>query len=238
MADTLRSQLEAGPRDSLLDVILNRVQKSGKTVLTTRIVYVARLAQRQNSSDSVRALLSRVIEKHSSVEGEITGFLLVYPLCYIHVIEGKTPQLMAVLREVLNHGADVRLAETRVVSSCEDVPGRHFNGWYVAYLPSGSTVESMDPLDAFGAVKGATDINTFLRKAGPELLAPMDPETRRKLSNVDASLEDVPAQELVLSLTPTEDAPTVAEYLDIFDAPVNVDLESEQVWPMPPPLKY
>ena len=35
----------------------------------------------------VAALLSRVIEKHSSVEGEITGFLLVYPLCYIHVIE-------------------------------------------------------------------------------------------------------------------------------------------------------
>ncbi len=32
----------------------------------------------------------------------------------------------------------------------------------------------------------------------------MQHETRRKLSNVDAMLEDVPAQELVLSLTPTE----------------------------------
>lgn len=30
------------------------------------------------------------------------------------LLQGKTPQLMAVLREVLNHGADVRLAETRV----------------------------------------------------------------------------------------------------------------------------
>ncbi len=35
-----------------------------------------------------------------------------------------------------------------------------------------------------------------------------------------------------------QDAPTVSEFLDIFDSPINVDLESEQVWPMPPPLKY
>lgn len=30
--------------------------------------------------------LSRAIDKHSQ-DGEITGFLLVYPVCYIHVIE-------------------------------------------------------------------------------------------------------------------------------------------------------
>ncbi|KAG2496145.1 hypothetical protein HYH03_005747 [Edaphochlamys debaryana] len=237
MAD-LRTQIEAGPRDSLLDVILARVAKAGKNVLTTRIVYVARLNQRQNQVDDIKAHLSRAIDKHSQDGGEVTGFLLVYPLCYIHVIEGKTTQLMGVLREVLGHGADVRLGETRVVSSCEDVPGRYFNAWYAAFLASNSTAEAMDPLDAFGAVKTATDINAFLRKAGPELVTPNDVETRRKLASVESCLESVPAQELVLSLTPTEDAPTISEYLDIFDSPVNVDLESEQVWPMPPPLKY
>ncbi|GIL91097.1 hypothetical protein Vretimale_9519 [Volvox reticuliferus] len=237
MADTLRSQLEAGPRDSLLDVILNKVAKAGKNVLITRIVYVARMVQRHNTMESVRLQLSRVIDKHGQ-DGELTGFLLVYPLCYIHIIEGKTPQLMAVLREVLTHGSELRLTETRVISSCEDVPARYFNAWYAAFVPSSSTVEVMDPLDTFGAVKSASNINAFLRKAGPELTSPQDPETRRKLSSVDSSLEDVPAQEVVLSLAPTEDAPTVTEYLEIFDSPVNVDLESEQVWPMPAPLKY
>ncbi|GFR39639.1 hypothetical protein Agub_g105 [Astrephomene gubernaculifera] len=237
MADALRSQLEAGPRDSLLDVILNRVQKAGKAVLVTRIVYVARMLQRHNTMDAVKGQLSRIVEKNSQ-DGEITGFLLVYPLCYIHVIEGKTPQLMAVLRDVQSQGSDLRLSETRIISSCEDVPARYFSAWYAAYMPSVSNVEAMDPLDAFGAVKSASDINGFLRKAGPELTSPNDSDTRRKLNTVESSFEDVPAQELVLSLTPTEDAPTLAEYLDIFDSPVNVDLESEQVWPMPPPLKY
>ncbi|KXZ55256.1 hypothetical protein GPECTOR_3g395 [Gonium pectorale] len=237
MADALRSQLEAGPRDSLLDVILNRVAKAGKSVLITRIVYVARLQQRQNTLDNVKAHVSRMVEKHGQ-DAEITGFMLLYPLCYIHVMEGKTPQLMAVLRELLTHGSELRLGETRVISSCEDVPARYFSAWYAAFVPSASSVEAMDPLDAFGAVKSASDINNFLRKVGPELSTPQDSETKRKLNSVESSFEDVPAQELVLSLTPTEDAPTIAEYLDIFDSPVNVDLESEQVWPMPPALKY
>ncbi len=37
---------------------------------------------------------------------------------------------------------------------------------------------------------------------------------------------------------PPQDAPTLNEYLEIFDAPINVDLDSEQVWPLPPPLQY
>ncbi|PNH07840.1 hypothetical protein TSOC_005668 [Tetrabaena socialis] len=281
MADVLRSQLEAGPRDSLLDVILARVAKTGKNVLITRIVFVARLQQRHTTLEAVKAPLARMVEKHSS-EGEITGFLLCYPLCYIHVIE--------------------------VVSSCEDVPGRQFNAWYAAFLPSASNVEAMDPLDAFGwgrlgvkrggdtertgpksggqlvsarqavtsdqcrphvssvgttgaddeareprggwgragddAVKSATDINTFLRKAGAEMNGPQDvssgglagvrrrggsrlgaaepaalsiarpAETRRRLSSMESSFEDVPPVELVLSLVVTE------------------------VWPVPPALKY
>ncbi|GLC67795.1 hypothetical protein PLESTF_000608200 [Pleodorina starrii] len=221
----------------MVSIVTPPVIGNSQSVLITRIVYVARMLQRHNTMEGVRLQMSRIIDKHGQ-DGEITGFLLVYPLCYIHVIEGKTPQLMGVLREVLTHGSELRLTETRVISSCEDVPARYFNTWYAAFLPSNSSVEVMDPLDTFGAVKSASNINAFLRKAGPELTSPQDPETRRKLSAVESSFEEVPAQEVVLSLAPTEDAPTVSEYLDIFDAPVNVDLESEQVWPMPAQLRY
>lgn len=45
--------------------------------------------------------------------------------------------------------------------------------------------------------------------------------------------DDAPSTETLLSLVPAEDAPTLQEFLDIFDTPVNVDLDSEKVWPMP-----
>ena len=31
---------------------------------------------------------------------------------------------------------------------------------------------------------------------------------------------------------------TLEEFLDIYDAALDVDLDSENVWPMPPPLKF
>ncbi len=40
----------------------------------------------------------------------------------------------------------------QVISSTEDVPSRYFNAWYAAFVPSSSTAEAMDPLDAFGWV--------------------------------------------------------------------------------------
>ena len=57
------------------------------------------------------------------------------------------------------------------------------------------------------------------------------------MANLESHVDGIPAPESILSLTPAEDAPTVAEYLDIFGGTVNVDLDSESVWPMPMPIK-
>lgn len=35
-----------------------------------------------------------------------------------------------------------------------------------------------------------------------------------------------------------QDAPTLEEFMDIFNGPINVDLESEQAWPMAPALAF
>jgi hypothetical protein len=63
-------------------------------------------------------------------------------------------------------------------------------------------------------------------------------EQRKQLSALASFHDDLPAPESLLSLVSAEDAPTLPEFLDIFDAPVNLDLDSERVWPMPPALKY
>jgi hypothetical protein len=62
-------------------------------------------------------------------------------------------------------------------------------------------------------------------------------EIRRSLSSIEGITEGLPAPEMLLTLTPADDAPTIAEYLDIFSGPINVDLDSESVWPIPPPLR-
>jgi hypothetical protein len=39
-------------------------------------------------------------------------------------------------------------------------------------------------------------------------------------------------------LLAADGAPTLAEFLDIFDTTLDIDLDSENVWPLPPPLKF
>ena len=46
-------------------------------------------------------------------------------------------------------------APLQIISSTEDVPGRYFNGWYCTYIPTTSTVETMDALDTQGYDRGA-----------------------------------------------------------------------------------
>jgi hypothetical protein len=58
------------------------------------------------------------------------------------------------------------------------------------------------------------------------------------MSSLDSYAENIPAPEVILSLCPADDAPTLDEYLDIFNGPANVDLDSELVWPAAAPLKF
>jgi hypothetical protein len=43
-------------RETLLDVVLDRLAKSGKNAIFTRIIYVARFVKRENSADVVEGL--------------------------------------------------------------------------------------------------------------------------------------------------------------------------------------
>jgi hypothetical protein len=46
-------------------------------------------------------------------------------------------------------------------------------------------------------------------------------------------------QQLMGVLRNVEDGPpTVSEFLDVYDAALDVDLDSENVWPAPPPLRF
>ncbi len=51
-------------------------------------------------------------------------------------------------------------------------------------------------------------------------------------------LNKLPSAEKLLQFCDCEEIPTPKEWLDIFDSPVDMVLESEKVWPVEPWLKY
>jgi len=219
-------------RESLLDVVQTQLQKAGKSKTIMRVIYVARFIRKEQSVEQHEAFYSKLLDKHQ--DGDVSGMLLCYPWCLIHAIEAKTSSVMALLRDILRSGQSYHgLAEARIVASTEDVPSRCFEGWHAAFVKSGTSTSHMDPVDSTTIVKDATGVNAFMRKVGISLMGLPEEERKRRLSALSKHYEDMPAPELVLALVPAEDAPTFDEYLSIFDAPLNVDLDSEQVWPMP-----
>ncbi|KAF5836805.1 hypothetical protein DUNSADRAFT_5384 [Dunaliella salina] len=232
VTDLQDEAFEGTTRESLLDVVQERLQKTGKSKLISRLIYVARFIRKEQSVEAHKTFHSKIIEKHQ--DGEVSGFLLCYPWCMIHLIEARTSSLMSILRDTLNSGQQNHgMVEARVIASTEDIPSRCFEGWHAAFVSSGSHASQMDPVDSTTIVKDATEVNNFMRKVGPSLLGLSEIELRRKLYALESFFDDVPAPELVLALVPAEDAPTLDEYLDIFDVPLSIDLDSEQVWPMP-----
>ena len=213
-----------------------------QTTIFSRIIIVAKHSRRESGSDGIRALLQKAIDKSEQPTNEISGLLIAWPLCSACMLEARTSSLMSILRELLPsvssnvNPADLLLVEARIVSSTEDIPSRCYSGLFSTFINSPSTTDAMDPCDSSSIVKVASDLNSFLRLTGQSLQGQTDAEVKRRLASLETYVENVPAPETILSLTPAEDAPSLEEYLSIFDSPINVDLESEATYPAPRPL--
>ncbi|KAL6763879.1 hypothetical protein V8C86DRAFT_2483486 [Haematococcus lacustris] len=228
---------DTASRDSLLNVVLDKLQKSGKTAIVGRVIIVARLIRREANVDHFTEFFPKLFDKFHQ-DGETTGILLCYPTCCVHVLEAKTSVIMSILRDMLAAGSqEHRLAEARVVASTEDIPMRCFGAWHAAFVNTATNTDNIDAADSTTIVKSASELNASMRKLGGTLTDLTESELKRRLAAMDQYCEDLPAPELLMSLVPAEDAPTVEEFLDIFDAPVTVELDSEKVWPMPSMLK-
>ena len=63
-----------------------------------------------------------------------TGMLLVFPNCFIHVIETQTKHILSFLRELSKSPATDRPYHAmRIISSTEDIPSRVFSKWFCTF---------------------------------------------------------------------------------------------------------
>ena len=76
-----------------------------------------------------------------------------------------------------------------------------------------------------------THTHTYLSKRLQEELA-------FGIEAVRSSLPDMPTVDSILGVVLSNVAPSLPEFLEIYDAPVDLDLESDNVWPMPAPLVF
>eukprot|EP00877_Chromochloris_zofingiensis_P002478 jgi/Chrzof1/12230/Cz06g26110.t1 len=172
-------------------------------------------------------------------ESELTGLLLVYPNCLVHMMEGRASILHSVLQELQQtNPSDSRHDNIRVVLSMEDVPARTCTSWFAAHIPSTSGIEAAEPPTKAQAIKLSADLVSCLRKIGSHLSTLSEADCHRQLQSLATYHEDLPLPENVLSLVPAEDCPTLRDYLDLYTGAPSVVLDDQIVWPVPRGIKF
>lgn len=175
--------------------------------------------------------------------GETAGIVLVYPDCTLVVLEATTRRVMDVLRkldEVLVEAApeEKMFGAVKVCASTEDIPRNAFACFEAAYVNS-ATSEAYEAEETENLLRTTSSVNVAMLKLGAKLGGMGRGETNQTLSNLTGSFPELPLMQSLMGLLMAEEgAPTLGEFLDIYDAALDTDLDGENVWPVPPPLKF
>uniref|UniRef100_A0A7S0RUF1 BLUF domain-containing protein n=1 Tax=Pyramimonas obovata TaxID=1411642 RepID=A0A7S0RUF1_9CHLO len=227
------------PRQSLLDVVQEKLQKQGKTVVYSRLVYVASLEAKVTDKEALQAFHEQIFaSSRPEDKPDHTGMLLVFPNCFVHVIETQTKHILSFLRELSKiSAADRPYGGMRIISSTEDIPARVFSQWFCTFCTA-PTQDKYETIQKEELVTCASDINLKFIKFGKQLSEMSEKEVQSAMQDLRAAYVELPTTNQVVGLILSDEPPTLEEFMDIYDCPIDIDLDSENVWPMQIPITF
>lgn len=186
---------------------------------------------------------ARKIQEHlaaliPTLERDATGVILLLEATVVMWLETTSADFITICRG-LQQQRIVELTSMKVLASCDDNCTRVLQGLYFRKISLTKAAADAGEWTEDGLRQLAVD--TFLNLVKfAKRLGSLQPADIRKalttLSNTDQML--LPSNELVLWFLQRDDVMPLQEFLEIFDTPIVVELESERVWPAYPILRY
>ncbi|KAH7285086.1 hypothetical protein KP509_33G011700 [Ceratopteris richardii] len=207
--------------------------------IVSRVMYAAKTVNKETSKQHLTGYHTENFQKIVGKGEKITGFLLIYPTCCLHVLEGETSCLMAILRSLQSDSS----AEESicVLSFTEDVTYRFFPSWMSGFI-NASNLGPYEPKSTKSLLSEISSLNVNVLKWG-KMLSEMDKvQQAQALDSVRSSTEeflpDNPAA--IYTLILAEETPKLEEFLEIYELPPkDIIFDSDLVWPMPKePFKW
>jgi len=201
---------------------LNTAERSMQPLV--RVCVVGKAMDHTNSWDKWCAGFTKEL---IGTDKAITGLLLMLPTGWIMMAEGVHASVTAFLRATTAQKG--KLYETaKVIHHAEDISGRCFQAWGAK---SGNAARN-NYADVDGgllpAMLGETVIGMLkMGKGVGEMSAP----ELQKIDHWDSHFPDIPSNERVGQVLEMDEIPTLADFMGIFDSPVDIVMEADRVWP-------
>ncbi|XP_019902395.1 testis-expressed protein 47 isoform X2 [Esox lucius] len=205
--------------------------------LLHRLVVVASLPQQLEDRRDIGAHYEELNQRlQRKYQGDaVTGLLLLYPTCMLHVMESSSEVLAGVLQDLRDmqegpHGARIEVSKILVMS--HDLPSRLFQQWSYELLNMEARVGVALGRDAPGDDE-EEDTETLVRtalsmvlKLGSHLLKPTIKGVKTPLgSRLDVMPEMIVPQDLLVKLL-SRDLLSPQEYLQAYLTPLHIPMDT------------
>ncbi|XP_062977593.1 testis-expressed protein 47-like [Elgaria multicarinata webbii] len=232
-------------RTNLLDQLLYEKAHSGPEAsksLIHRLIFLAKispdLADKRDLAEYWEQLFVSLQRYYYQGEG-ITGLLLLYPTYIVHILESSSDVLYSVLRDLrdMEQQERVLVLDAKILIMSHNLPIRLFQQWNYKVLNMPERHLGYDTSHQEAAEALISECLTALLKLGKHLLK--YPKSPKNLP--DTILEKVPElivpQDTICHLLECQELLSPAQYLNLFDSPVNILMDSENMWPLTERLK-
>ncbi|XP_032431216.1 testis-expressed protein 47 isoform X2 [Xiphophorus hellerii] len=218
-------------RKTLFDVVYGR--KSEKVVLQqlTMVAQVPRdSADRTELGARYQNLLTQLTKQHKLDYG-ITGLLLIYPTCLLHIIEASEYMLDCFLNELqaTQEQPECNLLEAKIAFMWHSLESRQFKQWSYKVL----TADQIDVNPVFTRLEKVEEsIETVVCR----VLTPLQKlvthlETSKDLPGaiLDNKPEFLNPPEVLEELLDRDELLSPQQYLQMYHSPLNISIDLGQV---------
>ncbi|XP_067860620.1 testis-expressed protein 47-like isoform X2 [Heptranchias perlo] len=222
-------------RVSMLMLLQVKQREERKKSLLHRLVLLAKippeLVDKRDLGGYYESLFQKLQRRHQG-EG-VTGLLLLYPSYVIHVIESSSDVLYSVIQDLRNmqrQQEGALLLESKILVMSHNISSRLFQKWEYSLLNIAAK-RLDDTLQREPIEKVISECLTVFLKLGMQMQKAYKESPNNPLDSV---LDNVPGlivpQDLIGRLLKSNVLLTPAQFLDIYNAPLNVIMDSGHVF--------
>ncbi|XP_051007978.1 testis-expressed protein 47 [Acomys russatus] len=225
------------PRINYLHLQEEKQRLQLKKFLLHRMFLVGHLqenVEKKDISEYYEQLFQSILKHHL---GEtVTGLLLMYPSTFLHILETSNGTLFRILLDYVAHEkseTEFMIKNVKIIVASHNIPTRLFMQWHVSVIKV-PVMYLDDVTQSQSVAEVTTDFLTMTHKLALHLFKTVKVGTKGPSDNLHQVAPDLLLPEQTIKyLCTAEEFMDPATFLNMYNRPIHVTLDSEIVWPAP-----
>ncbi|XP_006891551.1 PREDICTED: uncharacterized protein C7orf62 homolog [Elephantulus edwardii] len=225
------------PRSNYLHLQEEKQRLHLKKFLIHRMFLVAKIpahTEKKDISDYYEQVFQSILKHH--LGENVTGLLLIYPTSILHILESSNGTLFQILLDYIAHDQsedEFLMQGMKIIVVSHNIPARLFLQWYVSVIKV-PVMYLDDVTQSLSLDEVISEFLTQTHKLGLHFLKTVKVGTKGPGDNLHQLVPELLLSEQIIKyLCKTEEFLDPAAFIEKYNNPLHITLDSEVVWPAP-----